>query len=62
MSLPKRRISRARGRKRRAANMRLTVPTLVECGNCGNRVMPHRVCPKCGYYRGKQVLKPEEMA
>jgi len=62
MSLPKRRISRARGRKRRAANMRLEVPTLVECGNCGNRVMPHRVCPKCGYYRGKQVLKPEEMA
>jgi large subunit ribosomal protein L32 len=62
MSLPKRRISRARGRKRRAANMRLAVPTLTECGNCGNRVMPHRVCPKCGYYRGKQVLKPEEMA
>jgi len=62
MSLPKRRISRARGRQRRAANMRLVVPTLVECGNCGNRVMPHRVCPKCGYYRGKQVLKPEEMA
>jgi len=42
--------------------MRLEVPTLVECGNCGNRVMSHRVCPKCGYYRGKQVLKPEEMA
>jgi large subunit ribosomal protein L32 len=62
MSLPKRRTSRARSRQRRAANMRLTVPTLVECGNCGNRIMPHRVCPKCGYYRGKQVLKPEEMA
>jgi large subunit ribosomal protein L32 len=62
MALPKRRISRARGRKRRAANMRLDVPTLIECGNCGNRVMPHRVCPKCGFYRGKQILKPEEMA
>jgi acyl carrier protein len=42
MSLPKRRTSRARGRQRRAVNMRLAVPTLVECGNCGNRVMPHR--------------------
>jgi len=42
--------------------MRLTVPTLVECGNCGARVMPHRVCPKCGFYRGKQVLKPEEIS
>jgi large subunit ribosomal protein L32 len=62
MSLPKRRTSRARSRQRRAANTRLVVPTLVECGNCGNRIMPHRVCPKCGYYRGKQVLKPEELA
>jgi large subunit ribosomal protein L32 len=62
MGLPKRRISRARGRKRRSANMRLVVPTLVECANCGNRGMRHRVCPKCGFYRGKQILKPEEMA
>jgi large subunit ribosomal protein L32 len=62
MGLPKRRISRARGRRRRTANMRLAVPTLVECGNCGNRIMLHRVCPKCGHYRGKQVLKPEEIS
>ena len=62
MGLPKRRISRARGRRRRTANMRLAVPTLVECSNCGNRGMRHRVCPKCGFYRGKQILKPEEMA
>lgn len=62
MALPKRRISRARGRKRRTANLRLSVPTLVECSNCGNRIMLHRVCPKCGFYRGKQILKPEEMA
>jgi large subunit ribosomal protein L32 len=62
MALPKRRQSRARGRRRRAVNMRLAVPTLVECGNCGARVMPHRVCPKCGFYRGKQVLKPEEIS
>ncbi len=62
MALPKRRISRARGRKRRTANLRLAVPTLVECSNCGNRIMPHRVCPKCGHYRGKQILKPEEIS
>jgi large subunit ribosomal protein L32 len=62
MALPKRRQSRARGRQRRAVNMRLAVPTLVECSNCGARVMPHRVCPKCGFYRGKQVLKPEEIS
>ncbi len=62
MALPKRRISRARGRKRRTANLRLAVPTLVECSNCGNRIMAHRVCTKCGFYRGRQVFKPEEIA
>ena len=62
MALPKRRISRARGRKRRTANLRLAVPTLVECSNCGNRIMPHRICTRCGYYRGRQVFKPEEIA
>jgi len=24
--------------------------------------MPHRVCPKCGYYDGRQVLKVEQEA
>jgi len=42
--------------------MRLKAPSLVEGSNCGNRVLLHRVCPKCGHYRGKQVLEPEEMA
>ncbi|MCM1320633.1 MAG: 50S ribosomal protein L32 [Bacteroides sp.] len=39
--------------------MRLSAPSLAECGNCGNLIMLHRVCPKCGYYRGRQVMAPE---
>jgi large subunit ribosomal protein L32 len=31
----------------------------VKCGNCGNPVLLHRVCPKCGFYRGKQIIAPE---
>ena len=42
--------------------MKLIVPGLVECGTCGNKVLPHRVCPKCGYYRGNQVIELENMA
>jgi large subunit ribosomal protein L32 len=42
--------------------MRLTLPGMGTCGNCGNTVQLHRVCPKCGYYRGKQVIKPEDLA
>ena len=59
---PKRKTSKARSRRRRAVNMRLDAPGLVECPNCGNRMLLHRVCPKCGHYRGRQVLEPEEMA
>ncbi|ERJ93691.1 ribosomal protein L32 [Treponema lecithinolyticum ATCC 700332] len=39
--------------------MRLNAPHLVECANCGNLVMLHRVCPKCGFYRGRQIITPE---
>jgi large subunit ribosomal protein L32 len=39
--------------------MKLTAPTLIECSTCGNKIVPHRVCPKCGFYRGKQIIVPE---
>lgn len=55
MALPKRKFSRARRDKRRA-NWKLTVKSLTSCAQCGNRIIPHRVCPHCGYYRGRQVL------
>jgi large subunit ribosomal protein L32 len=42
--------------------MKLVAPNLVECGNCGNKVLLHRVCPKCGFYRGKQVMAPVSKA
>jgi len=35
---------------------KLKVRALAECPNCGEMTMPHRVCPYCGYYKGKQVL------
>lgn len=59
MAVPRAKTSKARTRRRQGINMRLTAPSLVECGNCGNLIMLHRVCPKCGFYRGKQVITPE---
>ena len=35
-------------------------PGLVECPQCHEMKMPHRVCPECGYYNGKEVIKTEE--
>jgi large subunit ribosomal protein L32 len=42
--------------------MKLTAPAVVTCGNCGNPVLLHRICPKCGFYRGRQVISPESKA
>ncbi len=33
---------------------------LVECPHCHAMILPHRVCPECGYYEGRQVLVFEE--
>ncbi|MBZ0159993.1 50S ribosomal protein L32 [Candidatus Methylomirabilis sp.] len=60
MPLPKRRHSNARTRKRRSHDA-LSTPTLSECPNCHERKLPHRACPACGYYRGREVVKREEV-
>lgn len=62
MAVPKYKTSKARSRRRRSINMKMGVDTLISCSNCGNKIMRHRVCPKCGFYRGKQVIELDEMA
>ena len=59
MAVPKRKMSKAR-RDRRRANWKLSVPGMVECPQCNEMKMPHRVCPECGYYNGKQVIAKAE--
>ncbi len=55
MPNPKHRHSKARRDKRRAHDF-LTAPSLSECPNCHEAKMPHRVCPHCGHYKGKEVI------
>jgi large subunit ribosomal protein L32 len=54
MPVPRRRHSRGR-QDRRRTHERLFATQLVACGNpeCGAPKPPHRVCPKCGQYRGR---------
>ncbi|WP_443686998.1 50S ribosomal protein L32 [Phascolarctobacterium succinatutens] len=59
MAVPKRKMSKAR-RDRRRANWKLSVPGMVECPQFNEMKMPHRVCPECGYYNGKQVIAKAE--
>jgi len=59
MPNPKRRHSQKRTSTRRAHDA-LKGHSLSECPNCHERKMPHRACPKCGYYKGREVLDVEE--
>ncbi|MFH1189576.1 MAG: 50S ribosomal protein L32 [Candidatus Omnitrophota bacterium] len=61
MPLPKRKHSKARRDKRRGANSKMYASNLSICSNCKKPRMPHRVCPYCGYYKGKPVLVIETL-
>jgi len=55
MAVPKGKISKARGRKRRT-HWKLSAPGIVKCPRCQQMKLSHRVCKHCGYYDGKQVI------
>lgn len=55
MGVPKRKSSKARTNRRFRAQKK-QIEHAVPCPNCGKSHLPHRVCPSCGYYRGRQVL------
>ena len=59
MATPKGKISKARKHSRRA-NWKLTLPGIVECPQCHEMKLAHRVCKHCGYYKGVQVVAKNE--
>jgi len=34
----------------------LKAPSLIKCPKCGSLVLPHTVCPNCGFYKGREVI------
>jgi len=56
MGVPKRRTSKQRKRQRRA-NLKIAAPAMVSCPHCRKLVLAHRVCPACGYYKEREVIK-----
>lgn len=59
MANPTNRHSRARRGKRRAHDA-LEARTVSRCPGCNEPKLPHRVCPHCGTYRGRQIVEVEE--
>jgi large subunit ribosomal protein L32 len=56
---PKRKISSGR-RDRRRSHDALVPNTLVQCSNCNEMRLMHKVCPSCGYYKGREVIKVQK--
>jgi large subunit ribosomal protein L32 len=54
MAVPKKKTSKSRKRMRRSHH-RVHAPTVVRC-ECGEPALPHRACPSCGKYRGREVV------
>ncbi len=59
MAVPKRKMSRMKKRQRKAAN-RYEGVQATYCAKCSAPALPHRVCPSCGSYDGKQVITVAE--
>jgi large subunit ribosomal protein L32 len=57
MAVPKKKQSHSRTAARRA-NHRIGTPTLGACPQCHSPRRPHRVCPVCGTYAGREIVTP----
>lgn len=61
MAHPKHRHSKTRRDKRRT-HYKATPVQLAKCSNCQSTYQYHRVCPECGFYRGKLAIEIKEAA
>ena len=55
MAVPKQKQSHSRTTKRRSQH-KISAPSLNTCPQCRQPRRPHRVCPHCGSYGGREVV------
>jgi large subunit ribosomal protein L32 len=55
MPVARKRHTKAR-RDRARVFYKLTPKSLITCPNCKAKIGAHVACPKCGYYKGKEVV------
>lgn len=58
VALPKKKHTNHRQGLRRSHD-KIKVPPMMTCPQCRQLKVTHRVCPTCGTYKGRQVLKIE---
>ena len=59
MAVPKAKTTKSRRNMRRSHHA-LVAPARSNCPQCGEAKHPHRVCPNCGTYRGREVVRTDE--
>ncbi|MBX7259821.1 MAG: 50S ribosomal protein L32 [Candidatus Hydrogenedentes bacterium] len=60
MPVPKRRTGKT-GKRTRRSHHALAKKIFSDCPSCGEPIMPHRVCPKCGHYRERLVVNADKL-
>ncbi len=59
MAVPKRKTSSSKSKKRRT-HYKTASPATSMCPECNEKMHPHRACPHCGHYKGRNFIKTEE--
>lgn len=55
MAVPTQRHTKSKRQKRRM-HIFLKSSFLVKCQKCKKLILPHQLCPYCGYYKGLEVI------
>jgi large subunit ribosomal protein L32 len=56
MGLPAKKRTKS-SKRRRASHFALKIIQLTLCSHCKKAIPAHQVCPFCGYYKGREVIK-----
>jgi large subunit ribosomal protein L32 len=59
MANPKYKTPKSKSRRRRS-HLHLQPASLSVCPKCKEKKMPHRICPSCGAYKGRDVITLKE--
>ncbi|MCB9803051.1 50S ribosomal protein L32 [Candidatus Nomurabacteria bacterium] len=61
MGLPSQKRTKSSAR-RRASHFALKKPSVLVCKNCSASILPHRACPKCGYFKGEKKVPAKNIS
>lgn len=60
MGNPKMKVTKSK-RNQRRSHHHPTVDASGRCTNCGELKLTHTICPSCGHYGKKEVIKKNEL-